>query len=64
MIFISQGFPESSNVIATIGIKTIDSTFGLGAQTLGFRAITESFPDYTSSYIQQADCSFYQIAAQ
>lgn len=59
-----QGNPEDSDVIATIGIQAVDSTFHFGPQNDNFKEIMNKFPDYTFSYVRQADCSLYQIAAQ
>jgi hypothetical protein len=40
----------------------IDSTFDQSPQAQSFRNVMNQFPDYTFSYVQQADCSMYQIA--
>jgi hypothetical protein len=55
-----QGTPET-NIWANIGIITIDSTFDNVSKEVGFRNVVERMRDYTFSYVQQADSSFYQI---
>lgn len=56
--------PELSNVIATIAIQAVDSTFDYGPQNPEFQELMAKFPDYTFSYVRQADCNIYQIEAQ
>lgn len=40
----------------------IDSTFDQSEQTPAYKSVMNQFPDYTFSYVQQAECSMYQIA--
>ncbi|KAG5674839.1 hypothetical protein PVAND_004784 [Polypedilum vanderplanki] len=57
-----EGTP-TSNIWAKIGVVTIDSTFDQGPQEIGYKNIMERFHDYTFSYVQQADSTFYQIGS-